>query len=56
MVDDNPFIASLLQQGLSAEGYEIAVARDRLDALEQVAAVSPDLILLDLDLDRKSVV
>jgi putative two-component system response regulator len=52
VVDDNPFIASLLRQGLSAEGYTITVAHDGLDALEQVAAAIPDLILLDLDMPQ----
>jgi putative two-component system response regulator len=54
VVDDNPFIASLLQQGLAAEGYQVIVARDGLEALEQVADASPDLILLDLDLPHLS--
>jgi len=52
VVDDNPFIASLLRQGLSAEGYAVAVAHDGLAALEQVARATPDLILLDLDMPQ----
>jgi len=54
VVDDNPAIAALLYQGLRAEGYQVAIARDGLQALEQVAAHPPDLILLDLDLPRLS--
>jgi len=50
VVDDNPHIASLLRYGLSAEGYEVAVAEDGLEALDKVAQVRPDLILLDVDL------
>jgi putative two-component system response regulator len=50
VVDDNPFIASLLQHGLTAEGYQVIVASDGLEALEKVASHFPDLILLDLDL------
>jgi putative two-component system response regulator len=50
VVDDNPFIASLLLHGLTAEGYRVAIAQDGLEALARVAAEPPDLILLDLDL------
>jgi putative two-component system response regulator len=50
VVDDNPFISSLLRQGLTAEGYDVAVVGDGLEALSAVAARPPDLILLDLDL------
>jgi putative nucleotidyltransferase with HDIG domain len=50
VVDDNPFITSLLQHSLTAEGYEVTVAGDGLEALGEVAARPPDLILLDLDL------
>jgi putative two-component system response regulator len=50
VVDDNPYIASLLLVGLKAEGYDVAVARDGREALDRVHEVRPDLILLDLDL------
>src|SRR2546421_540168 len=50
IVDDNPAVAMLLQQVLLAEGYQVAIACDGLEALAQVAAQAPDLILLDLDL------
>ena len=50
IVDDNPFVSSLLQRGLMAEGCEASVAPDGLAALDTVAARHPDLILLDVDL------
>lgn len=50
VVDDNPSIAGLLKQVLTAEGYEVLVARDGLEALTRVSEFVPDLILLDLDL------
>jgi putative two-component system response regulator len=50
VVDDNPFISSLLRQRLTAEGYDVTVVGDGLEALSAVAANPPDLILLDLDL------
>jgi putative two-component system response regulator len=50
VVDDNPSIAMLLQQVLQAEGYQVCVARDGLEALARVNEFGPELILLDLDL------
>jgi putative two-component system response regulator len=50
IVDDNPMVADLLQQVLRAEGHEVSVVSDGLEALAAVASLLPDLILLDLDL------
>jgi putative two-component system response regulator len=50
IVDDNDYVASLLQTGLSAEGYQIRVARDGFSALNLIAQSLPDLILLDLEM------
>jgi putative two-component system response regulator len=50
VVDDNPFIASLLQHGLTAEGFRVSTAQDGLEAIASVASDPPDLIVLDLDL------
>jgi len=52
IVDDNPHIASLLRQALLDEGYHITVAHDGLEALAEVAACRPDLILLDRNLPK----
>jgi putative two-component system response regulator len=54
VVDDNPFIASLLKHGLTAEGYQVSIAQDGLEALACVAGTQPDLILLDVDLPHVS--
>jgi putative two-component system response regulator len=50
VVDDDPFIGSLLLHGLTPEGFKVTVVQDGQEALTQVARESPDLILLDLDL------
>lgn len=50
VVDDNPMVASLLEQVLRTQGHEVEVVNDGLAALEAVARQLPDLILLDLDL------
>jgi putative two-component system response regulator len=50
IVDDNPLIADLLRQVLRAEGHDVFVVGDGLEALAAVTRHDPDLILLDLDL------
>jgi putative two-component system response regulator len=54
IVDDNPSVASLLRHALLAEGCRVEVASDGLEALDQIAANPPDLILLDLELPSLS--
>ncbi|MEW6272967.1 MAG: response regulator [Thermodesulfobacteriota bacterium] len=48
VVDDAPRNAKLLADLLDGNGYDVAVARSGRDALEQVAATPPDVILLDV--------
>src|SRR5437868_13655868 len=50
VVDDDPFIGSLLLRGLEPEGFRVRVVHDGLEALDQVRLQPPDLILLDIDL------
>jgi two-component system KDP operon response regulator KdpE len=50
VVDDEPPIRRLLRVGLGAEGYAISEAGNAKDAIAQVKAERPDLILLDLGL------
>lgn len=48
VVDDNVQNTELLTVMMQAEGYEVATAADGLEALAQVIASPPDLILLDI--------
>ncbi|PSO48746.1 MAG: response regulator [Actinobacteria bacterium QS_8_72_14] len=48
VVDDDAVIRNLLEVNLQLEGYEVSLAIDGGDALTQVAAAPPDLILLDV--------
>lgn len=52
IVDDQPDNRAILDARLSAEGYTTLQASDGIEALEAVAAVSPDLILLDVMMPR----
>jgi two-component system response regulator RegX3 len=48
VVEDEESFVDALVVGLQREGFEVAVARDGAEALEQFDAVSPDIVLLDL--------
>ena len=48
VVDDEPHIRQLLRQELEAVGYQVDVATDGMDALNQIKASLPDLIILDV--------
>jgi DNA-binding response OmpR family regulator len=54
IVDDEVNIVISLEFLLKQAGYELAIARDGEDALAQVAAFQPDLVLLDIMLPRMS--
>ena len=48
IVDDTPDNLALLSDTLSEAGYRVLVATDGLSALEQIAYLKPDIILLDV--------
>lgn len=48
VVEDEANLVSLIQRGLSLEGYRVSVALDGLSALELASAYPFDLIMLDL--------
>ncbi len=48
VVDDDPEIRSSLQSLLEAAGYLVESAADGREALEKVAATSPDLLVADV--------
>lgn len=53
IVDDEPNIVISLEFLMKKEGYTVAVANDGDEALAQVAAFRPDLMLLDVMMPRK---
>jgi DNA-binding response OmpR family regulator len=54
IVDDEPNIVISLEFLMKKEGFEVAIANDGDDALAKVASFSPDLVLLDVMMPRKS--
>lgn len=52
IVDDEPAVRDALRRSLGFEGYQTRVAVDGIDALDQVAADPPELIVLDVQMPR----
>src|SRR4030042_4693456 len=48
VVDDEKRILNFLKSKLKASGYEVITANDGFEALEQVQAQEPNLILMDV--------
>lgn len=48
IVDDEPNIVISLEFLMQQSGYEVGIARDGDEALAQIAAFQPDLVLLDV--------
>jgi DNA-binding response OmpR family regulator len=48
VADDDPHLLRLVTRNLQFEGYEVIPASDGQQALEQIEAQSPDLVLLDV--------
>jgi DNA-binding response OmpR family regulator len=54
IVDDEPNIVTALEFLLEKNGYEVKVAGNGAEALEQLDAFRPDLVLLDVMVPRLS--
>jgi two-component system KDP operon response regulator KdpE len=50
VVDDEPQMGRLLKTGLTARSYEVLIAADGQEALDQAVRWRPDVIVLDLGL------
>jgi two-component system OmpR family response regulator len=51
-VDDEADIGALLSTALGRVGYDVATACDGMDALAAIAALPPDLVILDVRMPR----
>ena len=54
LVEDDPFLSSLLKNKLAREGFEVIYAKDGDEAVELAKKGSIDLMMLDLILPKKS--
>lgn len=50
LVEDHEELWDFLSRRLRKRGFEVVLAHDGQQALDQVAAQTPDLVLLDMDL------
>jgi two-component system alkaline phosphatase synthesis response regulator PhoP len=53
IVDDEPNIVRSLQFLMTKAGYDVRVARDGEQALEEIAKAQPDLVLLDAMMPKR---
>jgi two-component system response regulator MprA len=48
VVDDEPAVRTALERALRIEGYDVDLAEDGLEALQRLAAHTPDAVVLDV--------
>ena len=52
VVDDSLTVRRVTQRLLSREGYQVVLAKDGVDALEQLQDYPPDIMLVDIEMPR----
>ncbi len=52
VVDDEPKIRMFIRANLEARGYEVHLAQDGVEAVEKAALISPEVIILDVNMPR----
>lgn len=52
VVDDSLTVRRVTQRILVREGYQVVLAKDGVDALEQLQAITPDVMLVDIEMPR----
>jgi chemosensory pili system protein ChpA (sensor histidine kinase/response regulator) len=52
VVDDSLTVRKITSRMLVREGFEVATAKDGVDALQQLQELKPDCILLDVEMPR----
>ncbi|MDB5762758.1 MAG: putative chemotaxis protein histidine kinase [Herminiimonas sp.] len=52
VVDDSLTVRRVTQRFLAREGYQVVLAKDGVDALEQLQSITPDVMLVDIEMPR----
>ncbi len=52
IVDDSLTVRKISSRLLAREGYQVMTAKDGVDALEQLVAIVPDVLLVDIEMPR----
>lgn len=53
LADNEPFVVHAYKSGLEEAGYVVAVAEDGEEAVRQILALQPDVVLLELILPKQ---
>ena len=54
LVDDEPSLVKVVTRRLEAEGFDVCIAMDGEEAIRQVSAENPQLVILDVMLPKMS--
>jgi chemosensory pili system protein ChpA (sensor histidine kinase/response regulator) len=52
VVDDSLTVRRVTQRLLAREGYQVVLAKDGVDALEHLQSITPDVMLIDIEMPR----
>jgi chemosensory pili system protein ChpA (sensor histidine kinase/response regulator) len=52
VVDDSLTVRRITQRLLTREGYQVVLAKDGVDALEHMQSITPDVMLVDIEMPR----
>lgn len=52
VVDDSLTVRRVTQRLLMREGYQVVLAKDGVDALERLQSITPDVMLVDIEMPR----
>jgi chemosensory pili system protein ChpA (sensor histidine kinase/response regulator) len=52
VVDDSLTVRRVTQRLLTREGYQVVLAKDGVDALQQLQDYTPDVMLVDIEMPR----
>lgn len=52
VVDDSLTVRRVTQRLLSREGYHVVLAKDGVEALQQLQSITPDVMLVDIEMPR----
>lgn len=52
VVDDSLTVRKVSQRLLHREGYQVVLAKDGVDALQQLQSITPDVMLVDIEMPR----
>jgi two-component system, OmpR family, response regulator TrcR len=54
VVDDNPLLASLIQETLEDDGLEVRSAKDGVDGYSAYLLFKPDVVITDIQMPREN--